>query len=404
MAIRDSGIAAEDVLDSNARQAVNSTMPTPHSVEGRHYATGEWVTIHHDAVRIRRVEAIPQPAGARERWIAPALFDPQVNGFGGIDFQQDDLTGDHLLTATRALRAAGCTRWLLTLITDDWEKLLARLRQLRALRDASPELRRAIVGWHVEGPFLSAEPGFRGAHDSSVMRDPVPGDMLRLREAAGEEPLLVTLAPERAGALEAIQEARKLGITISLGHTDAPAATLRAAVNAGVGAFTHLANGCPRQLDRHDNILWRVLEIPNLTVSLIPDRIHVSPALFRLIHQLKPAGSIFYTTDAMSAAGMPPGRYPLGRLEVEVGADQVVRQPGQTNFAGSALRPIDGVLRAAEMLGRSWRDVWDRSSTLPARLMGLDSGLQPGFPADLCVMEFDPANQLRELQIITSGS
>ncbi len=369
----------------------------PQTLQGRHYATGEWIEIQHDNDLILSVKPCGQPPGSEERWLAPALFDPQVNGFGGVDFQQDRLTAEELLTATRRLRAAGCTRWLLTLITDDWEKLLARLRHLRKLRDTSPELRSAIVGWHVEGPFLSSEPGFRGAHDPSAMADPRPGDMTRIHEAAGEGPLLITLAPERAGAIAAIHEARNLGITVSLGHTDAPHATLRAALDAGAAGFTHLANGCPRQLDRHDNILWRVLNTPNLTVSLIPDQIHVSAALFRLIHQLKPAGSIFYTTDAMSAAGMPPGRYPLGRLEVEVGADQVVRQPGQTNFAGSALRPIDGVMRAAEMLGCSWREVWDRSSILPAKFLGLESGLQPGGPADLCVLEFSNANELRRL-------
>src|SRR5256886_5679973 len=86
-------------------------------------------------------------------------------------------------------------------------------------------------------------------------------------------------------------------------------------------AFTHLGNGCPRELDRHDNILWRVFETPGLTVSLIPDSIHVSPAPFRLFH--RELASICYTTDAMSAAGAPPGLYKIGSLEVEVGPDLI---------------------------------------------------------------------------------
>src|SRR6185503_10764071 len=103
-----------------------------------------------------------------------------------------------------------------------------------------------------------------------------------------------------------------------------------------------LANGCPRELDRHDNILIRVCDSEGLTVSLIPDGIHVPPLAFRVLHKAL-NGPIYYTTDAMAAAGAGPGHYRIGPTEVEVGDDQIVRQPGKTNFAGSALRPFDGV-------------------------------------------------------------
>src|ERR1043166_6401892 len=106
-----------------------------------------------------------------------------------------------------------------------------------------------------------------------------------------------------------------------------------------------------------------------LTVNLIPDRIHVSPILFRIIDQQLTWSWIYYVSDAMSAAGMPPGKYKLGRLELEVGEDQVVRQPGKTLFAGSALRPIDGVFRGADMLKCEWREVWPRFSEVPAKMM-----------------------------------
>jgi len=111
-------------------------------------------------------------------WIAPPLLDLQINGYGGVDFQQDDLSLDDLLSATRQLRAAGCSQFLLTLITDAWPKLTARLSHVRKLRAESPELQAAIRGWHIEGPFLSAEPGFHGAHDPALMLDPTPEDIL----------------------------------------------------------------------------------------------------------------------------------------------------------------------------------------------------------------------------------
>lgn len=334
-------------------------------------------------VRIEKTRSRPP----RPVWLAPTLFDVQVNGYGGVDFQQDNLSAQELLSAARRLRAAGCARFLVTLITDHWPRLTARLRHLHSVRSRSPELQTAIVGWHVEGPFLSTEPGFHGAHNPALMVDPTPGHIRELRSICGHDPLLLTLSPERPGAVKAIKLAVSLGIKISLGHTNASAETLSAAVAAGATGFTHLGNGCPRELDRHDNILWRVFETKGLKVSLIPDAIHVSPPLFRLIHRTIGSDSIYYTSDAMSAAGQPPGRYKLGTMELEVGPDQIVRQPGKPLFAGSALRPIDGVFRAAKMLGCPWQDVWARFSQTPAELIGLKNELAVGQPADFCVLK-----------------
>ncbi len=339
----------------------------------------------------------------KDLWIAPSLFDNQVNGYGGIDFQQDNLTEADLLSATHQMRRDGCGLFFLTLITDEWGRLTNRLRYLKKICDGSAALRQSIVGWHIEGPFLSDKPGFHGAHNPAFMCDPTPEKIRELKSITGTDPLLLTIAPERAGAIEAIGLCHSLGIEVSLGHTNASAETLRRAVEAGAKAFTHLGNGCPRELDRHDNILWRVFETPGLNPSLIPDQIHVSPELFRLIHRVVPSENIFYTTDAMAAGGAPPGKYKLQNLELEVGADQIVRQPGKTNFAGSALRPIDGVFRAAKMLDRSWQEIWPRFSTQPARFMGLSHDLKVGQPANFCLLRFSGCNELAELTMPMFG-
>lgn len=368
----------------------------------RHYATGQPIRVLWQHGRVNAVlsanRAVPP-----NLWIAPALVDLQVNGFGGIDFQQDDVPLSELVTASRRLRAAGCGRYLLTLITDQWPRLIARLRRLRELRQRSTELRHAIAGWHIEGPFLSAEPGFCGAHDPALMIDPTPGHLRELREATGDDVVLLTIAPERTHALATIEQAVSLGMKVSLGHTNAPADVLAEAVERGASGFTHFGNGCPRELDRHDNILWRVLETRGLRVSLIPDVIHVSPALFRLAHRALAADSIYYISDAMAAAGMKPGRYRLGRLELEVGSDQIVRLPGKPNFAGSALRPTDGVFRAARMLGCSWRETWAHFSEIPAKWMNLPGELAAGNPADFCLLTVTPENQLKKLQVFVNG-
>ncbi|HMC26473.1 MAG TPA: N-acetylglucosamine-6-phosphate deacetylase, partial [Verrucomicrobiae bacterium] len=122
-----------------------------------------------------KILAIEAAADApNDTWIAASLIDLQINGFAGVDFQQDNLSLKELLHAVEKLRATGCTRFLLTLITDRWPAMLARLQHLRTLRSQHDQLRRAIVGWHIEGPFLSAEPGFCGAHDPALMLDPKP--------------------------------------------------------------------------------------------------------------------------------------------------------------------------------------------------------------------------------------
>ena len=302
-----------------------------------HYATHRPVRATWRDGIITALDEVAEPP-PKELWLAPPLVDLQINGYAGVDFQQDGVSADELLRATRGLRRDGCAHFLLTLITDEWPRLLARLRHFKRLRDESPELRDAIIGWHIEGPFLSEKPGFHGAHRPALMCDPTPQHMDDLRAATGDDRVLLTMAPDRSGALEAIAHATKLGMRVSLGHTDASAEILQRAVAAGATGFTHLGNGCPRELDRHDNILWRVCETPGLTVSFIPDGHHVSPAPFRLLHKLlaqraaglQPAGEVsvgsesqefisavppfqplpvanwqhvYYTTDAMAAAG-----------------------------------------------------------------------------------------------------
>ena len=338
------------------------------------------------------------------RWLAPALFDLQINGYDGVDFQRDDLSLEQLLHATRSLRRDGCGQFFFTLITDEWPKMLARLEHAWKLRAQSPEIADALAGWHIEGPFLSDQPGFCGAHNPAWMINPTAEHLRTLRAVTGHDPVLLTLDPARPGAIGAIRLARTLGLTVSLGHTDAPAEVLRAAVEAGATGFTHLGNGCPRQLDRHDNILWRVCDEPRLGVSLIPDGHHVSPAPFRLLHRLLDDRLVYYTTDAMAAAGAGPGRYTIGGIAVEVGADQIVRQPGQTNFAGSALRPIDAVFRAATMLHSPWQECWRRFSETPPQFVSLRNDQAEGSRGPLCLVTVAEEGRLDEMQTLLLGT
>jgi N-acetylglucosamine-6-phosphate deacetylase len=355
-------------------------------LHARHYATNKPVNLVWREGKIISLTEINQ-GPERNIWIAPPLFDLQINGYAGVDFQQDDVGAEDLLRAVQALRRDGCACLFLTLVTDEWTQLVLRLKHFRALRESSDELRDAIRGWHIEGPFLSDRPGFCGAHNPRHMRNPKPEHIRELRAATGNDLVLLTMAPERDGALAAIRLATSMGMRVSLGHTDASTEALHAAVAAGATGFTHLGNGCPCELNRHDNILWRACDAEGLTVSFIPDGLHLPRLPFRLLHKLI-AGPAYYTTDAMAAAGARPGRYRLGEMELEVGEDQIVRQPGQTNFAGSALRPVDGVFRAAEMLNCPWQECWRRFSEVPANFIGSPNRIAGGDPATFCAIEF----------------
>lgn len=353
----------------------------------RHYQTGEPLCFTWEAGILQSIKpASTEEAG--DLWIAPGLLDLQVNGYAGVDFQQDpgEISEEGLLKAVRALQRDGCPRILLTLITAPWEKLKVGITEYRRIIQSNPELRQAIVGWHIEGPFLSDQPGFSGAHHPEWMTDPTPEKIRELRSWVGQDPVLLTLAPERGGSIEAIREAVQAGFLPSAGHSNASRQALQEAADAGLRAFTHLANGCPQQLDRHDNILWRVIEESRLVAGLIPDGIHVSPALFRLLHQALGRERIYWTTDAMSAAGAPSGRYSLGSIDLMVGDDRIVRHPVTKTFAGSALEPIEGIRRGAHMLETSWRHVWDYFSVHPARLINLPCDLSPGSPAGFCLI------------------
>lgn len=357
----------------------------------RQYRDGTGVKITWHEGKITALEPAPVTA---DIWLAPTLTDLQINGYGTIAFDMPTLTADDLRKAVRALQRDGCAQFFPTFTTDDWPTIISKLRRIREWRTTCPELRYAIAGWHIEGPFISPVQGYCGAHPKDKMLSPTPAHIHELRQAAGNDPILLTVAPEQPGVIDIIPLAVSLGIRVSLGHSNPSAAEIAAAVQSGAVSFTHLGNGCPQTLDRHDNILWRIIETEALHPGLIPDSIHISPALFRIFHRVMDPARFWYTTDAVHPAGAPPGRFQLFGSEVEVGPDQVVRKPGASNFAGSALRPLEGAFRAAEMLNCSWREVWDRYAVQPRKLMGLDTNLlATGKPASFCVLDFTTPDQ-----------
>ncbi len=304
-------------------------------------------------------------------------FDFQVNGFAGVDFQAPHVSRAECEHAVAGLRRHGVAAIFLTLITDTIDEHCRRLEQFEAIRAASPACAQMIAGYHIEGPWLSPEPGYRGAHPAEPMHAPSLAEFERMQVAARGQIRLVTLAPEWPGSPACIAAMTRTGVQISLGHTNANEAEIDAAIRAGARFATHVGNGTPLAQHRHDNIAQRLLARDELTACFIPDGVHLPPFTLKNFFRAKPAGKALFTTDAMAGAGMGPGRYPIGRLEVEVGADGIARQPGGGGFAGATLTPDEGVRRTAQFLGLPYATAARLWSTDAARAFGIDLPASP---------------------------
>lgn len=300
-----------------------------------------------------------------------SLFDLQVNGFAGVDFQRTDLLRADLRWAVEALHEHQTQRIFLTLITDEPDALCRKFAHLETLRAADALLAETICGYHLEGPFLSAEDGYCGAHPAALQRAPDLSIFQRLQDAAGGHIRLLTLAPEWPGSAEFIHAVTGAGVVVSLGHTNASESQIDAAIQAGATLCTHLGNGVPQMLPRHENIVQRLLAHDELTACLIPDGIHLPPSVLRNFFRAKPPGKVLLTTDAMAAAAAPPGSYTLGAITVEA-RDGAVRQPGRPHLAGSSLTPERGVENAALWLGLAAEEARALFSTRAAAHFGID--------------------------------
>jgi N-acetylglucosamine-6-phosphate deacetylase len=308
----------------------------------------------------------------------PGLFDLQVNGFAGVDFGDPALTAERLLQAVAAIEKTGVTRFLPTLITSSLETFSACARTIA--RTSHP----AIAGIHMEGPYLSPDDGPRGAHPRAFVRGADVDDLRRRQEAADGRIRLVTVAPEAPGVLKVIEHLVGGGVRVAIGHTSATPAQIADAVSAGATLSTHLGNGCAQVLPRHPNVIWDQLADDRLMASFIVDGHHLPAATVKSMVRAKTPGRSILVTDAIAAAGMPPGRYTLGGQEVELSPVGRVAAPGAPNLAGSALQLDVAIGKTARFTGLALEDVVPMASTRPAEYLGVPT-------AGKVLAEWDPA-------------
>ncbi len=268
---------------------------------------------------------------------ATHYIDLQVNGYHGVDFNSDQLTAESLHEACERLAADGVAGILATIITDEVERMAGRLARLATLRAADSLAQNVIWGFHIEGPFILDEPGYVGTHPASAVRPANVEAMQRLLDAAEGLARIVTLAPERDAGMSVTRMLAKQGICVAAGHCNPTLEAIDAAIDAGLSMFTHLGNGCPGELPRHDNIIQRVLSrAERLWISFIADGVHVPwPALGNYLKLVGTERAIV-VTDAISAAGLGPGSYQLGNQTVVVDEQGATWSADRSHLAGSS--------------------------------------------------------------------
>jgi len=292
-------------------------------------------------------------------------FDLQVNGYAGTDFCSMDLTGEQLNTACVALEADGVDCILATVITDSMERLRLKLANLIHLREQDPLAQKIIAGIHIEGPYLNPAPGFIGAHPAEAVKLANVDETKRLLEAAGGLTRLFTLAPEMDPYYQTTQFLADQNIVVSAGHTNANLDQLRGSIDSGLTMATHLGNGCPVDLPRHDNIIQRILSLrEKLWVGFIPDGFHIEFFALKNYLELVTIDRAFMVTDAITAARLGPGTYDLSGAIVEVDDLGVARRPGSRNLSGSTL--------TMSKLRRNLKDYLDLSDSDIEKLIDLN--------------------------------
>ncbi len=318
--------------------------------------------------RIASIDPRPDPApGAPSGpFIAPAFWDVQVNGRWGISFADPGLTVDQVATIVRAQAGLGTARLCPTLITATPEATRHGVATIAAACRAFPDVAAMVLGVHLEGPWISPLDGYRGAHPLDAVRDPDPREFDALQEAAERRIVLVTLAPERPGAIDLIRHLVAQGIVVALGHTAADGPTLSAAVDAGARLSTHLGNGLADPLPRHPNPIWDQAVDDRLYASLIADGDHLGPAILRGLVRCKGADRLILVSDASPLAGLPPG--PYGPWTVEPGGRIVVA--GTPYLAGAGRDLAVGIGHLVAWGGLSIGQAIATATAAPASLLG----------------------------------
>ena len=301
---------------------------------------------------------------------SPPLIDLQVNGCGGVNFSGSDLTPDRAAEACRTVLAGGTAAFLATVITSPTKTYRRNLPLLASLVE-SEELRGRVLGLHLEGPFISPAAGFVGAHTPEHVLAPDPDLLALMQEWARGTIRLLTLAAEMPGAEALARRARELGMAVSIGHSDFAPADLARLADAGATAITHLGNGLPLVMPRHDNPLFAGLAEDRLTALLIPDGHHLPAPVLKTALRAKGIARTIFVSDACSLAGCVPGRYETFGRPVELETTGRVRDIERGCLAGAGMLLPEALRRFATLGLLTADELAEVTCHNPLRLIGM---------------------------------
>jgi len=361
-------------------------------VEGLFYLDGKPVSIEIVDGYISRItpkNKLDDPEFS-DVYVAPGLIDNQINGYVSVGFSSPGLTVEGVRKATHALWKVGVTTYLPTVITSSHERLMENFTVLaRAAQE--PDIGLSVPGFHLEGPYISPEDGYRGAHHRPWVRPPDWQEFLAVYEAADQKILQVTLAPEIEGAIDFIHRCTDRGIVAGLGHHNAPTDIIKQACDAGANVSTHLGNGCANMIHRHDNPLWPQLADDRLIASIIVDGFHLRPEEVQVFYKVKGPERTVLISDMVKLAGMPPGEYSYDNRDVVLTPEGMIKFPAQNVLAGASLPISTGVGNVMRFTGCSLADAIHMASRNTARLHGLsDRGeIKIGKRADLILFTLE---------------
>ena len=354
-----------------------------------------------------RVTAIrPYSGNVDDLWLAPGLVDLQVNGYGGIDLNDDACDTQAVERLTLLLASLGTTTYLPTIITAAPSEMVSRLRTITEARSNSAVVAHAVAGAHLEGPSISPMEGYRGAHPAEHVRPPSLAEFEQLQVAADGLIKLVTLSPHWPEAAAYIEALRDHGVVVALGHTHASPQQIRAAVDAGAQLSTHLGNGIAAELPRHPNAIWTQLAEDRLTATFIADGVHLPADVLRVMLRAKGVERAVVVSDSVALAGSAPGlhRSPIGG-DVVVGSDGSIRMRDTGLLAGSGIALKDAVARVAGLPGTSLGDAVRMATANPANFLDAQSGkLAVGSSADLLLFRWSAEDDtLHLVEVLVEG-
>lgn len=311
------------------------------------------------------------------------FVDLQVNGYAGVNFSDTGLTVGQVAQVARHLYEHGTLAFCPTVITSAVETYGSVLPVLAKAIQSQPQPlplgQSLLLGIHLEGPFISPQDGAVGVHPREFVMPPSSAFLDELDSLAQGQIALLTVAPEQPGALDVIRRAVQKGIAVSIGHTLADAAQVRAAVQAGARFSTHLGNGLPNQIHRHHNPLWPQLAAPELSAMLITDGHHLPDEMIVAMLAAKGVDRVLVTSDASPAAGCPPGEYTFFGSRVLLEPSGLLRSLERETLAGSSAVMLDCMNILVRLGHWSEQELWHLGRDNPLAALGMTAdSLPPG--------------------------